>query len=55
MKGDPVIRGQLFQQCRVESPMDRNIDQSLSILGELLTDRGVFQCQIHFSSSQATI
>ena len=35
--------------------MDRNLDRALSILEELLTERGVFQCQIHFSSSQATI
>jgi hypothetical protein len=55
VKGDPAIRGVLFQQCRVESPMDRNIEKALSILEELLTQRGVFQCQIHFSSSQATI
>ncbi len=55
VKGDPAIRGTLFQQCRVDSPMDRNLDQALSILEELLTERGVFQCQIHFSSSQATI
>ena len=55
VKGDPAIRGALFQQCRVESPMDRNLDRALSILEELLTERGVFQCQIHFSSSQATI
>jgi len=55
VKGDPAIRGALFQQCRTESPMDRNLDRALSILDELLTERGVFQCQIHFSSSQATI
>ncbi len=55
VKGDPAIRGQLFQQCRVDSPMDGNLEQALSILEELLTQRGVFQCQIHFSSSQATI
>jgi hypothetical protein len=55
VKGDPAIRGSLFQQCRVESPMDRNLDQALSILRELLTERGIFQCHIHFSSSQATI
>lgn len=55
IKGDPAIRGMLFQQSRVESPMDRNIDQALSILEEFLIERGVFQCQIHFSSSQATI
>lgn len=55
VKGDPAIRSTLFQQCRVESPMDRNLEQALSILEELLTQRGAFQCQIHFSSSQATI
>ena len=55
VKGDPAIRGTVFQQCRVDSPMDGNLEQALSILEELLTLRGVFQCQIHFSSSQATI
>jgi hypothetical protein len=55
VKGDPAIRSTVFQQCRVESPMDRNMDKALSILEELLTQCGVFQCQIHFSSSQATI
>jgi hypothetical protein len=55
VKGDPAIRGLVFQQSRVESRMDINLAQALSILNELLTHRGVFQCQIHFSSSQATI
>lgn len=55
VKGDPAIRSTLFQQTRSESPMDRNMQQALSILEELLTERGIFQCQIHFSSSQATI
>ncbi len=55
VKGDPAIRGTLFQQTRIESPMDRNMPDALSILEELLTERGVFQCQIHFSSSQVTI
>ncbi len=55
IKGDPAIRGLLFQQIRAESPMDRNIGQALAILEELITERGVFQTQIHFSSSQATI
>ena len=55
VKGDPAIRGQLFQQCRVESPMDRTLDAALSILEELLTRRDVFQCQIHFSSGQVTL
>jgi hypothetical protein len=55
VKGDPAIRGMVFQQCRIESPMDNNLEQAISILEELLTQRGVFQCQIHFSSSQAMI
>lgn len=55
VKGDPAIRSTVFLQSRTESPMDRNMEQALSILEELLTHRGVFQCQIHFSSSQVTI
>ncbi len=55
VKGDPAIRSHVFQQCRIESPMDGNMVQALSILEELLTQRGAFQGQIHFSSSQATI
>jgi hypothetical protein len=55
VKGDPAIRSTLFQQTRTESPLDRNMQMALSILEELLTERGIFQCQIHFSSSQAII
>jgi len=55
VKGDPAIRSNLFQQTRSESPMDLNMQNALSILEELLTERGIFQCQIHFSSSQVTI
>ncbi|MET0064972.1 MAG: PDC sensor domain-containing protein [Candidatus Thiodiazotropha sp.] len=55
VKGDPAIRGQLFQQCRVESPLDRNLEPAFVILEELLTQRDVFQCQIHFSSSQVIV
>lgn len=55
VKGDPSIRNAVMYQCRVESQMDRHLEQTMSILEELLTNRGVFQCSIHFSSSQATI
>ncbi len=55
VRGDPSIRNAVMYQCRVESQMDKHLDQTLSILEELLTNRGVFQCSIHFSSSQATI
>ena len=53
IKGDPAIRGTLFQQSRVESLMDRNIERACSILEELLTERGMFQGSIHFSSNRA--
>jgi hypothetical protein len=39
IKGDPSIRGTVFQQCRVESPLER----------------GMFQGVLHFSSSRATV
>jgi hypothetical protein len=55
IKGDPAIRGTVFQQTRVESVLDSAIDQALSILEELIVERGMFQCVLHFSSSRATI
>lgn len=55
IKGDPSIRGTVFQQTRVESQLDKNIDQAISILEELMVARGVFQCVLHFSSSRATV
>ncbi|MDI6749131.1 MAG: PDC sensor domain-containing protein [Pseudomonadota bacterium] len=54
IKGDPSIRGTVFLQERIDSPMDRHIDQALTILEELITDRGLFQAVIHFSSSRVT-
>ncbi|KAA6184856.1 hypothetical protein F2Q65_11130 [Thiohalocapsa marina] len=55
LKGDPAIRGSLFDQQRVESLLDRNIGEVLSVLEELVIASGVFHCKIHFSSSRATI
>ncbi len=55
IKGDPAIRGTVFQQCRVDSLMDKNMDTAMAILEELLTERGMFQGVIHFSSSRATV
>jgi hypothetical protein len=55
IKGDPAIRSTVFQQSRVESVMDRNMDQAIAILEELFTDRGMFQAVVHFSSSRATV
>jgi hypothetical protein len=55
IKGDPSIRSTVFQQSRIESLLDQNITQVFSILEELLTERGMFQTVIHFSSSRATV
>jgi hypothetical protein len=55
MKGDPAIRGQLFRQRRIESQLDRHIDEVAPVIEELMTESGVFHGKIHFSSSRATI
>ena len=54
IKGDPAIRSSVFLQHRIESPMDKNIEVACAIIEELITDRGMFQSVIHFSSSRAT-
>ena len=53
VRGDPSIRRTVFLQSRVDSAMDRNMAQAISILEELFTERGMFQALVHYSSSQA--
>ena len=55
MKGDPAIRGGLFAQQRIESPMDKHIDEVLDLLIDLVASHGVFHGKLHFSSSRATL
>ena len=55
IKGDPSIRGTVFQQHRTESVMDRNMESACAILQQLFTDRGLFQAVIHFSSSRSIV
>jgi len=55
IKGDPAIRGGLFSQTRTDSILDKNIDDIMSLMLELITEHGVFHGKIHFSSSRATI
>ena len=55
IKGDPAIRSSVFLQRRTDSPMDKEIDVAAAIIEELIIDRGMFQCVIHFSSSRATV
>lgn len=55
IKGDPAIRSGLFSQQRIESAMDAQIDDVLSLVEELILGRGVFHAKFHFSSSRATL
>jgi hypothetical protein len=55
LKGDPAIRSSVFHNTRIESRMDRHMDEVVSVLEELIVDHGVFHVSLHFSSSRATI
>jgi hypothetical protein len=55
IKGDPAIRETVFLQQRVQSAMDRNIEAVISIMEELMQERGIFHAKLHFSSSRATL
>ncbi len=55
IKGDPEIRSNLFNQHRVESAMDKDIDTVHNIATELMTQLGVFHLKLHYASSRATI
>ncbi len=54
IKGDPSIRSFLFEQQRVTSLFDDNIDGVHQAVSELLLRKGVFHAKIHYSSSQLT-
>jgi len=55
LKGDPSIRGGLFQQERTQSIMDDNIDDVLRLIEELMLEHGIFHAELHFSSSRANL
>lgn len=55
LRGDPAIRGQVFEQRRANSLLDQHLDDILPIIKELITENGVFHTKLHFSSSRATI
>jgi len=55
IKGDPVIRQNLFKQKRATSAMDEQQDMVNSIVTDLMLHRGVFHAKLHYSSSRATI
>ncbi|MDH5765451.1 MAG: PDC sensor domain-containing protein [Gammaproteobacteria bacterium] len=55
IKGDPAIRNIVFHQQRIDSQMDKHLDEVLPIMNELITEHGVFHGKLHFSSSRATM
>ena len=55
IKGDPSIRGTLFQQTRTTSAMDQDIDNVMSVIESLVCEQGIFHAKLHFSSSRATL
>jgi hypothetical protein len=42
IKGDPAIRSVVFHQQRVDSLMDKHLDEVIPIMNELITEHGVF-------------
>jgi hypothetical protein len=54
IKGDPSVRAFLFQQSRVDSLFDSEIDRIHEIVDTLLTRKGAFHVKLHYSSSQLT-
>ena len=54
VKGDPSVRAFLFQQSRVESLFDSELDRIHGIVRDLLSYKGAFHVKIHYSSSQLT-
>lgn len=52
IKGDPSIRGSVFQQSRSESEMDRQIETVLGVVEELMSAHGIYHVMLHFSSSR---
>ena len=54
IKGDPSVRDFLFQQERVESLFDAEIDKLHDVVSQLFSCKGMFHSKIHYSSSQLT-
>jgi hypothetical protein len=54
IKGDPSVRAFLFQQSRIDSLFDSEIDRVHNIVNTLLTRKGAFHVKVHYSSSQLT-
>jgi hypothetical protein len=54
-RGDPAIRGGLFEQCRTHSVMDEHLGEVFAQVERLMRHHGVFHAKLHFSSSRVTL
>ena len=54
-QSDDFTKSQIGQSSIARSQMDVTLHTSLMTLENLITERGVFQCEIHFSGNMATI
>lgn len=54
-RGDPAIRGGMFEQSRVRSAMDDQFNETFSQVEKLMSQHGVFHAKLHFSSSRVTL
>ena len=54
-RGDPAIRGGLFEQSRVRSAMDDQFNETFAQVENLMRHHGVFHAKLHFSSSRVTL
>lgn len=54
-KGDPSIRGLLFQQQRSHNEMDVRIGEVHAVIRTLMSHHGVFHVKLHYSSARVTL
>lgn len=54
-RGDPAVRGQLFQQTRATSLLDKHIDAVHDLMVRLMQGQGVFHIKIHYSSGRCSL
>ncbi len=54
-RGDPAVRGQLFQQTRTASLLDKHIDAVNDLMLRLMHLHGVFHIKIHYSSGRCSL
>ncbi|MEK7815601.1 MAG: hypothetical protein AAB294_02135 [Pseudomonadota bacterium] len=54
-RGDPAVRGQLFQQTRTTSLLDKHIDAVNDLMLRLMHLHGVFHIKIHYSSGRCSL